>query len=689
MSETSLFQLLPAIHRLRDAGVGDPLQALLGVIQEEVDALETNIGQLYDDAFIETCAEWVVPYLGDLLGVRSLLPIDDPSFTLRGHVAHALGYRRGKGTRFVLEQLARDLTGCPAVAVEFFARLVTTQHVNHIRRAPAATADLRDGYSLQFVGSPFERVAHTADVRHIDIGRGRYNIPNIGLFLWRLRSQPLQGVSARQVDAARFTIDPLGLSRAVFTVPDTLEAASATVTVENVPLPLTRRTMRRDLAHYYGNAEDPASIVVSVDGQVQPIEAISVCDLSDIAGGWAHEPPPGRIALDPQLGRIAFGTPPAGEVGVSYAVGFPGDLGGGPYDKRAALAAHLGAVDWQMGVMRDPPPTDERIVSTLAEAVTHWNAQPAGTHGVIVLMESRTADVALDTASSRIAVPEGSRLVIVSGQWPLEDADDPVQPPLRRLGRVVPRSVRTHLRGTVEIVGTAPADSPQPGALTLLGVLLEGAVNVVPGNLGSLTISHATLVPGSTTLDVTANPGLGLALERSILGELHPTDPTVDVRLDSCIVTGGLAADELVVDSCTVLGAVTAQTLQATSCILVAPVTVARRQVGCVRYSWLPLTSQTPRRFRCQPTDAASAARIVPSFASTTYGAPDLALLRTSCAPEIRLGGEGETEMGAWRFLQFPRRLHNLQTALEEYLRFGLEAGVILADQLGHPGSGP
>ena len=93
-----IFDLLPAVLRIRDQAQGDALRALLAVIEREESALEANIGQLYDDAFIETCQEWVVPYIGDLLGVRPLLSIDDPSFTQRGYVANTLGYRRRKGT---------------------------------------------------------------------------------------------------------------------------------------------------------------------------------------------------------------------------------------------------------------------------------------------------------------------------------------------------------------------------------------------------------------------------------------------------------------------------------------------------------------------------------------------------------------------------------------------------------------
>ncbi len=46
--------------------------ALLGVFARELDALEENLEQLYDDQFIETCAEWVAPYIGELIGYRSL-----------------------------------------------------------------------------------------------------------------------------------------------------------------------------------------------------------------------------------------------------------------------------------------------------------------------------------------------------------------------------------------------------------------------------------------------------------------------------------------------------------------------------------------------------------------------------------------------------------------------------------------
>jgi len=115
-----LYNLLPAIHRIRDVEQGEPLRTLLRVLENELLTLRGDIDALYDDWFIETSTEWVVPYIGDLVGVRGLLANNGGVFSQRGRVANALAQRRGKGTGAALEQLARDVTGWPARVVEFF-----------------------------------------------------------------------------------------------------------------------------------------------------------------------------------------------------------------------------------------------------------------------------------------------------------------------------------------------------------------------------------------------------------------------------------------------------------------------------------------------------------------------------------------------------------------------------------------
>src|SRR5215470_5779752 len=138
-----LYELLPAFYRLRDIEQGEPLKAMLAVIAEQIAVLEEDLNQLYDDQFIETCAEWVVPYIGDLVGTRGLFVFPNATFSQRAQVANTIAYRRRKGTAAVLEQLARDVTAWPASAVEYFQLLATTQYMNHLRPYNISVTSLR------------------------------------------------------------------------------------------------------------------------------------------------------------------------------------------------------------------------------------------------------------------------------------------------------------------------------------------------------------------------------------------------------------------------------------------------------------------------------------------------------------------------------------------------------------------
>ena len=52
-----LYELLPVVHRARDVERGYPLRALLRVVNEQVNVLEDDISQLYENWFIETCED--------------------------------------------------------------------------------------------------------------------------------------------------------------------------------------------------------------------------------------------------------------------------------------------------------------------------------------------------------------------------------------------------------------------------------------------------------------------------------------------------------------------------------------------------------------------------------------------------------------------------------------------------------
>ena len=213
MTAQRLFDLLPTLHRVRDAERDGALEAFLSMLDEELEILRDDIDGLYDNWFIETCDDWVVPYIGDLLGVQGLRAIEGARISQRGLVANTIAYRRRKGTAAVMEDLARDVTGWPAKAVEFFSLLGWSQNVNHVRLGAGGTVNLTRASRLELIDSPFDVAPHTADVRHVDVARGRHNVPHVGIFLWRLGSYVVERTTARPIPGSPgcYRFDPLGL----------------------------------------------------------------------------------------------------------------------------------------------------------------------------------------------------------------------------------------------------------------------------------------------------------------------------------------------------------------------------------------------------------------------------------------------------------------------------------------------
>ncbi len=245
-----LYERLPEIYRIRDHEQQPPMQ-----LRDYVDALDSvlsavrdNIEVLYHDQFIETCADWVVPYIADLLGTTHLS--GDP-WTLRADVARTVYHRRRKGTLGAVESLTHGLTGWAAHAVELRDRLVWNQHLNHQRpdrggepptpqliddrghirgAARGGTITLRDPALLSFLSGAFDPFAHSADIKP-RIGTAlRFNIPNLAIFLWRLHDYALPKIAPHFVKiqslpgngpndasfAVRFNIHPLGEPMTLF-----------------------------------------------------------------------------------------------------------------------------------------------------------------------------------------------------------------------------------------------------------------------------------------------------------------------------------------------------------------------------------------------------------------------------------------------------------------------------------------
>ena len=220
--------------------------------------------------------------------------------------------------------------------------------------------------------------------------------------------------------------------------------------------------------------------------------------------------------------------------------------------------------------------------------------------------------------------------------------------------------------------------------VVLDGFLIDGTVTVQPGALGGLRIAHSTIVPRAGVrlsiqaggVESTRNVRLEVDLDHAICGGVEASEFIAGMAIRDSIVQGDVQVPDLAIERSTVLGGLDARTIHASESIFTERVEVARRQTGCVRFSWLPLDSRAPRRHRCQPTDDDAAGVIRPTFTSITHGDPGYGQLARVTPREIVQGAEDEGEMGAFHFLAQPRRLADLEARLDEYMRLGLEAGV-------------
>jgi hypothetical protein len=161
---------------------------------------------------------------------------------------------------------------------------------------------------------------------------------------------------------------------------------------------------------------------------------------------------------------------------------------------------------------------------------------------------------------------------------------------------------------------------------------------------------------------------------------------------DMAVGDGTTRAGEVDLHECTVVGGIHCTQLDASNSLLVATlpagdlrkaaVHAQRRQVGCVRYSFVPEGSRTGKRYRCapDPADPSGVRRATtPRFTSLRYGDPAYLQLAAGTPAAIRTGADDESEMGVTRLLYAPQRESNLLLRLDEYLRFGLEAGYFYA----------
>jgi hypothetical protein len=265
------------------------------------------------------------------------------------------------------------------------------------------------------------------------------------------------------------------------------------------------------------------------------------------------------------------------------------------------------------------------------------------------------------------------------------------------------------------------------------GIVVTGHSVQVGGNVSGVAFRHCTLVPGwgldcncgpkrptEPSLEIVEAP-LCVTIEHSIVGAIQierdevKLDPlklcisnsVVDATDSSRVAIGAsgkrCADIHLTLERTTVIGSVAVEEITlAENSILLGNVLACRRQQGCIRFSYVPPGSRTPRRYECQPdlveravaertssenlspTDRsallrAERLRVEPDFDSHRYGTSTYCRLARTCATEIAAGAEDESEMGVYHDLYQPQRVANLNQRLSEFTPAGTDAAIIYA----------
>jgi hypothetical protein len=714
-----LYDLLPSIYRERDAPYDFPLRALLEAIAEQVAAVEADIDQLYDDWFVETCQDWLMPFLGALVGYEPLpLSAEATQAPLeariklaaviapRGEVGNTIALRERKGTVRALEDVAFLVTGWPATAVELSHRVAITQSINapYDRRGRIARitgSGARD--ELDGVGpvaaspAPFDTLGHLPDVRPIDSAHPPvgFGMKAVALHVWRLRSHRIERSPVAQKGGGLFTFDPTGLDRPLFNRHGGLGEYRARE--PDLPVPLRRTALAADLDAYYGEGRALTLFKGTDPDTALPIRAqdIVIADLARVQSLAGR-----KVALDPETGRIRLPRRWRAPLWATYHQACAGDLGGGGYPRPPRPEDDLTWITYRLETQPGrwrPDPSDSVSMGAITDADPVRVMDASWRDGVATLAVERGLPLAVDAVvavSLRHSPGFNGALHTLTSVYPVAVTTAGANSALdQQLGyRVIEITSSDRLGptrveltdGQTLVLRAADGQRPVLEALEVVGegdlLELDGLLLAKPmrieADLCELVIRHSTLVPGKARLDLTGEVKR-LLIDHTILGRVelsHPGTITISESIVAAKTVLRAPTATATVDRCTFLGRLHVKRLAiGQDSIFAGGLETTDRDRSEARCCSLPPgTLASSNLYSCQVVER-------PRFTSQRYADPGYCQLAPECPQSIRTGAEDGGEMGAFHDRYEPHREALLSRRLAEFIPSSMTAEVVHA----------
>jgi hypothetical protein len=707
-----LWALVPEVYRYEDAaGV---LRSIIELLAHEAAIVRRSNDRLWEDQVIDLCDEWAVPYIGALVATRML-----SDKNLRGRrvdVAKTIYYRRRKGTPRVLEELISDIAGWEGVVVEEFRRLGRARHGLDAFPAPLAGrltgtmpggwADLREPVGSELADGPFEEYFHTPDFRFPRGLDGRYGIPKLAFYLYRLNYYPMTGVTPfKDGVTLRFSFDPSGRTTQLFNLrqrPESWDDWHPALEWE-LPAPIRCRLLG-DAEYLITQAvvdkifADPAPpLVLSADQQTelaklynQPFEDEG--SLRAVFNGYPHL----KLLITPVTTSFFF-------LLLKYALVTCGKKQLLPVAISVECNAYPNGVPVEQTTaanLMQAPPTDKALevdpvnglffftvpATDAGNALVHYYMGFSGPLGAGTYSRPDLSTVTPDkTRTGGGAIAAGD----IPAPGILRLADNQTYGPAANPGSVeslvieAGDQLRPYVRLTADWVFTAKAGAD--AVLVLDGLWIgEGGV-VLQGDWDSVTIRNCAFDPGgdktisgaSLKMVVLTVQGTidTLCVHHSIMGPIAVTGAVemltiCDSILQSTDATPVLQqpAGKTTLENVTIFGIVNVDHLEASGVVMTGKCTVSDTQHGCFRFSAAPAASQVPRPYESLLfTDDTNS-----WWNSQRFGDAEYAQLSDVAPAKLLSGGEEGYEIGAFASLLNPFKQQDLETKVQEYMPFGL-----------------
>lgn len=221
-----LYRHLPALYRIVDMAEGartpqrsaapkgvEELYKFVRVLAAPLAEVRQNVDELFADLFIDKAADWVLPYLAEMVGMQLVFP-DAPSN--RRDVRGTVGWRRRKGTPAMLAEMGSDLSGQMVVTQEGWKRILLAQDLD-LYRPERTVVPLRRAAIAELVTGPLDATFHAVDPRRISRTTGRYHPKHVAHWLHPTRLSPLREGEAFDRNGGlgpvvdyRYSFHPLG-----------------------------------------------------------------------------------------------------------------------------------------------------------------------------------------------------------------------------------------------------------------------------------------------------------------------------------------------------------------------------------------------------------------------------------------------------------------------------------------------